>query len=71
MDLSGTSDTVFTIFVVHEVPDPSQLLRENTLLLKPGCTLYSTEPPFIVSGREFRDNLTLAETRLPETGKQC
>ena len=74
MDLSRTFDTVFAIFVVHKEPEPSQLFRENTLLLKPGCTLYSTEPPFIVSVREVHNNLTLAaraghvpvETRLPE-----
>ena len=45
MDLSGTFDTVFTIFVVHEEPEPSQLFREIALLLKPGCTLFYTELP--------------------------
>ena len=74
MDLSRTFDTVFAIFVVQEEPEPSQLFREIALLLKPGRTLFYTEPPFIVSIREVRDNLTLAaraghvpvETRLPE-----
>ncbi|MGA2120466.1 MAG: class I SAM-dependent methyltransferase [Methanoregula sp.] len=60
-DLHGTFDVAFTIFVVHEVPDPAKLFREITLLLKPGGTLFYTEPPFIVSGKEFRDNLALAE----------
>jgi ubiquinone/menaquinone biosynthesis C-methylase UbiE len=72
MELNGTFDAAFTIFVVHEVPDPAKLFREITLLLKPGGTLFYTEPPFIVSGKEFRDNLaqaikaglTLVETRL-------
>ncbi|MGB9176102.1 MAG: class I SAM-dependent methyltransferase [Methanoregula sp.] len=60
-DLNGTFDAAFTIFVVHEVPDPAKLFREIALLLKPGGTLFYTEPPFIVSGKEFRDNLALAE----------
>jgi len=60
-DLNGTFDVAFTIFVVHEVPDPEKLFQEIAALIRPGGTLYYTEPPFIVSGREFRDNLALAE----------
>ena len=60
-ELNGTFDAAFTIFVVHEVPDPAKLFREIALLLKPGGTLFYTEPPFIVSGQEFRENLALAE----------
>jgi ubiquinone/menaquinone biosynthesis C-methylase UbiE len=60
-ELHGTFDTAFTIFVVHEVPDPARLFREIGTLLKTGGTLFYTEPPFVVSGREFRDNLALAE----------
>jgi ubiquinone/menaquinone biosynthesis C-methylase UbiE len=60
-ELDGTFDAAFTIFVVHEVPDPAKLFREIALLLKPGGTLFYTEPPFVVSGKEFRDNLALAE----------
>jgi len=60
-DLNGTFDAAFTIFVVHEVPDPAKLFREIAALLKPGGTLFYTEPPFEVSGQEFRGNLALAE----------
>ncbi len=60
-ELNGTFDAAFTIFVVHEVPDPARLFREIALLLKPGGTLFYTEPPVIVSGKEFRENLALAE----------
>jgi ubiquinone/menaquinone biosynthesis C-methylase UbiE len=60
-DLNGTFDAAFTIFVVHEVPDPYKLFREIALLLKPGGTLFYTEPPIIVSAKEFRENLALAE----------
>jgi len=60
-DLNGTFDAAFTIFVVHEVPDPARLFQEIATLLKPGGTLFYTEPPVIVSGREFRDNLALAK----------
>jgi ubiquinone/menaquinone biosynthesis C-methylase UbiE len=61
VDLNGTFDAAFTIFVVHEVSDPSKLFREIALLLKPGGALFYTEPPFIVSGKEFRENLEVAE----------
>jgi SAM-dependent methyltransferase len=59
--MNGTFDAAFTIFVVHEVPDPAKLFREIALLLKPGGTLFFTEPPFVVSGTEFRESLALAE----------
>jgi ubiquinone/menaquinone biosynthesis C-methylase UbiE len=60
-NLNETFDAAFTIFVVHEVPDPAKLFREIAMLLKPGGTLFYTEPPFIVSGKEFWENLALAE----------
>jgi ubiquinone/menaquinone biosynthesis C-methylase UbiE len=60
-DLNGTFDTAFAIFVVHEVPDPAKLFREIAMLLKSGGTFFYSEPPFIVSGGEFRDNLALAQ----------
>lgn len=60
-DLNGTFDAAFTIFVVHEVPDPARLFCEIALLLKPGGTLFFTEPPFEVSGKEFRETVALAE----------
>jgi len=60
-DLNGTFDAAFTIFVVHEVPDPDKLFREISLLLKPGGTLFYTEPPIIVSAKEFQENLAFAE----------
>jgi ubiquinone/menaquinone biosynthesis C-methylase UbiE len=59
-ELHGTFDTAFAIFVVHEVPDPEKLFREIALLLKQGGTLFYTEPPFVVSGREFREHLAEA-----------
>jgi ubiquinone/menaquinone biosynthesis C-methylase UbiE len=60
-ELNGTFDVAFTIFVVHEVPDPAKLFREIAALLVPGGTFFYTEPPIIVSGKEFRENLALAE----------
>ena len=60
-EMNGTVDVAFTIFVVHEVPDPGKLFREIADLLKPGGLLYYTEPPLIVSGKEFRENLSQAE----------
>jgi ubiquinone/menaquinone biosynthesis C-methylase UbiE len=59
-DYAGTLDVAFAIFVVHEVPDPRKLLGEIWALLVPGGRFFYAEPPFIVSGREFRDTLALA-----------
>jgi ubiquinone/menaquinone biosynthesis C-methylase UbiE len=58
---NGKIDIAFAIFVVHEVPDPKKLFREISSLLRPGALLFYSEPPFIVSGTEFRDNLALAQ----------
>lgn len=60
-DLAHTFDVAFTIFVVHEVPYPSKLFGEIAALLKPGGILFFSEPPILVSGREFRDKIALAE----------
>jgi len=60
-DMNGTIDAAFAIFVVHEVPDPARLFREIATLLRTGGTLFFTEPPFEVSGREFRESIALAE----------
>lgn len=54
-------DVAFAIFVVHEVPDPKKLFREIFSLLREGGIFFYSEPPFIVSGNEFRDNLALAQ----------
>jgi SAM-dependent methyltransferase len=54
-------DIAFAIFVVHEVPDPKILFKEISSLLRPGAVLFYSEPPIIVSGTEFRDNLALAQ----------
>ncbi|MCK9593723.1 MAG: class I SAM-dependent methyltransferase [Methanoregula sp.] len=58
---NGKIDVAFAIFVVHEVPDPKKLFREISSLLRPGALLFYSEPPFIVGGAEFRDNLALAQ----------
>lgn len=61
-DLNGTFALATAIFVVHEVPDPETLFQEIALLLKPGGTLFFSEPPFLVSGKEFDGKLALAES---------
>jgi ubiquinone/menaquinone biosynthesis C-methylase UbiE len=60
-ELEGTIDMAFAIFVIHEVPDPAKLFQEIATLLKPGGLLFYTEPPLEVSGKEYRENLLLAE----------
>ncbi len=57
----GKIDAAFAIFVVHEVPDPDRLFREIAALLVSGGQLFYSEPPLEVSGREFRENLALAQ----------
>lgn len=57
----GKIDVAFTIFVVHEVPDAANLFREISNLLVPGGLLFISEPPIIVSGKEFRHTLLLAQ----------
>jgi len=57
----GKIDVAFTIFVVHEVPDAAKLFREISTLLVPGGLLFISEPPIIVSGKEFRYKLSLAQ----------
>jgi hypothetical protein len=69
-ELDGQINVAFVIFVVHEVPDPGRLFGEILAVLVPGGQLFYTEPPFIVSSTEFRDNLALAQDagfRLVET----
>ena len=60
-ELHGTFDVAFAIFVLHEVPDLEQYFREIALLLKPGGTFFYTEPLFIVTGKEFAENLSFLE----------
>ena len=57
----GKIDVAFTIFVVHEVPDAAKLFLEISTLLVPGGLLFISEPLVIVSGKEFRDTLSLAQ----------
>ncbi|MDD1723513.1 MAG: class I SAM-dependent methyltransferase [Methanospirillum sp.] len=59
-DLNGTFDVAFAIFVVHEVPDPAKLFREIAALLKPGGTFFLTEPPYVISGSEFQNEIEQA-----------
>ena len=69
-DRDGTIDVAFTIFVIHEVPDAGKLFAEISSLLVPGGLLFLSEPPFIVSGGEFRETIARAEEaglRLVET----
>jgi ubiquinone/menaquinone biosynthesis C-methylase UbiE len=57
---NGRFDVAFTIFVVHEVPDPKKLFREIHSLLKPSGRVFFAEPLFSVKGDEFRNSLLQA-----------
>jgi len=60
-DHDGKIDAAFTIFVVHEIPDAAKLFQEISTLLVPGGLLFISEPPIIVSSKEFRYTLSLAQ----------
>ena len=60
-ELNGTIDVAFAIFVVHEAPDPRNVFREIALLLAPKGRLFYSEPPVIVTGKEFQGYLAEAE----------
>jgi len=60
-EMNGTFDFATAIFVVHEVPDPEKLFREIAALVKSGGTFFYSEPPFIVTGKEFNEHLSEAE----------
>lgn len=60
-EMSGSFDAATAIFVVHEVPDPEKLFREIAALVKTGGIFFFSEPPLLVSGREFREKIALAE----------
>ena len=57
----GQVNAAFAIFVVHEVPDREKLFREIAAMLVPGGIFFYSEPPFLVSGMEFRESLALLE----------
>jgi ubiquinone/menaquinone biosynthesis C-methylase UbiE len=57
----GQVNAAFAIFVVHEVSDREKLFREIAAMLVPGGLFFYSEPPFIVPGKEFRENLALME----------
>ena len=57
----GQVNAAFAIFVVHEVPDREKLFSEIAAMLAPGGIFFYSEPPFLVSGKEFRENLAMAE----------
>lgn len=61
VDLNGTFDVAFAIFVVHEVPDPARLFREIAALLKPGGTFFLSEPPVVITESGFREEIDLAQ----------
>jgi ubiquinone/menaquinone biosynthesis C-methylase UbiE len=60
-DRDGQVNAAFAIFVVHEVPDREKLFSEIAAMLVPGGIFFYSEPPFLVSGTEFRENLTILE----------
>jgi ubiquinone/menaquinone biosynthesis C-methylase UbiE len=57
----GQVNAAFAIFVVHEVPDREKLFSEIAAMLVPGGLFFYSEPPFLVSGKEFKENLAMAE----------
>ena len=67
-DLNGTFDVAFTVFVVHEVPDPAKLFREIALLLsravRSSIPSRHSSCPGRNSGRSLRSQRRRGSVRL-------
>ena len=61
-DLNGKIDFVLAFAVVHEVPDPVQLLSEMFNALEQGGTLLLSEPRGHVTMDEFNSTKSIAES---------
>jgi ubiquinone/menaquinone biosynthesis C-methylase UbiE len=56
----GRADVALAVHMLHEVPDPGQLLRELFAVLRPGGLLVILEPKGHVSADDFRRTLDAA-----------
>ncbi len=52
-DLAGTVDVTVAMHMVHEVPDPAELMREVFAAVRPGGVLFVCEPPGHVTKSQF------------------
>lgn len=59
--ISEHVDFVLLFYMVHEVPDKSQLFRQLSTMLKPDGQIFVAEPPFHVSTARFKHMLQQAE----------
>ncbi|MCE1164220.1 MAG: class I SAM-dependent methyltransferase [Bacteroidetes bacterium] len=54
IDYHGGADFVFAFYVIHEIPDKERLFTELYSILSGGGRMLIIEPPFHVTGEEFR-----------------
>ena len=59
--LTEKVDFVLAFWMVHEVPDHQRLFAELKTLLNPGGKILIVEPRWHVTGKEFRNMLSIAE----------
>jgi SAM-dependent methyltransferase len=60
LDVREAVDFALVFAVVHEVPDPSRLMREIRTALKPGGLLLIAEPKSRVTAAAFAETTRLA-----------
>ena len=53
-------DLVLAFYMVHEVPDENDFLKEIRSILRPNGILYIVEPKFHVSSKAFKDTIKKA-----------
>jgi ubiquinone/menaquinone biosynthesis C-methylase UbiE len=58
---STETDFILAFWMIHEVPDPVNLFKEVSAILKPGAKLLYTEPAFHVSDKRYNEILAAAE----------
>lgn len=56
------ADFILAFYMVHEVPDIGQLLREFKTIMKKGAKLYLVEPSFHVGRKEFNQIIGQAKS---------
>ena len=60
LNLAEKIDFALLFYVLHEVPDQQELLRQIRTLLKPGGRVFIAEPRFFVPWRDFNESLESA-----------
>jgi ubiquinone/menaquinone biosynthesis C-methylase UbiE len=58
ISISEKVDFIFAFYMIHEVPEKDNLYRELKAILKPGGTLFISEPKLHVTGKSFHEMIS-------------